>query len=260
MAEHLLLKQMPGCEHIVMPAPINGLFLKLHIDPAAFIGDIHIDTLAIAFICMCLILIVCAALTQNLVVDGAGNKLQATLESVYTFISDFCEGAIGHDYKTFLPLIASIFIFVLIANFIGVGPWKAFEYLPNWPKTLNGEPWELASPTTDFNLTAGLALISLITYIGSGFWKHGAHYLKTLFFSGFMFIEWMDVVVRPATLAVRLMVVITADELLRAAVIVMQPVLLPGFVMGFELFIGVIQAFVFALLTSIYIGMTVQHE
>jgi F-type H+-transporting ATPase subunit a len=264
MSEHLLLRQIPGCQQIdqqlSLPEPIKHTLSAIQIDPTTFFGDIHIDTLGLSLLCMALILIVLGLIARSLVADGPGGKAQATLEGVYKFVADFSSGAIGHDYKTFFPLIAAIFIFVLIGNFIGVGPWKFFEYMPWWPKTPGGEPWELASPTTDFNLTAGLALISLLTYLGSGFWKHGAHYARTLLFSPFTPIEAMDAVVRPATLAVRLMVVITADELLRAAVLVMQPILLPSFVMAFELFIGVIQAFVFALLTSIYIGMTVQHD
>jgi F-type H+-transporting ATPase subunit a len=73
-------------------------------------------------------------------------------------------------------------------------------------------------------------------------------------------IEVMDMVVRPSTLALRLMVVITADELMRGAFLLMCPILVPTAIMGFELFIGVIQAFVFALLTSIYIGLTVAEH
>lgn len=263
MANHLLLKQLPGFEQINIPDVVINVLSVFHIGQSSFtnfVGDIHIDTIGITLLCMLGILAVTYVITSHMVVEGPGGKGQAVLEAIYSFISDFCQGAIGHDYKSFMPLIAAIFIFVLIANFIGVGPWKACEYLPFWPKLPNGEPWELASPTTDFNLTVGLAVVSLLTYLGSGFWKHGVSYLKTLFFSPFSPIEWLDLVVRPATLSVRLMVVITADELLRAAVLSMQPVLLPSFVMGFELFIGVIQAFVFALLTSIYIGMTVQHH
>ncbi len=56
------------------------------------------------------------------------------------------------------------------------------------------------------------------------------------------------------------MVVITADELLRAAFLIICPILLPVGVMGFELFIGGIQALVFALLTSVYIGLTIQEH
>ena len=92
--------------------------------------------------------------------------------------------------------------------------------------------------------------------MGSGFWIHGIRYLK-LYLNP---IEWLDLIIRPSTLALRLMLVITADELMRGAAINLAPVLIPTGVMSFELFIGLIQAFVFALLTSIYIGLTVSHH
>src|SRR5262249_29437667 len=221
------------------------------------IGDIHVDTLLLTWACMGGILAASALVAPRLVVEGAGGSAQAVIEGLYLFTQDITKGQIGHHFKKFFPLIAAIFIFVLTANFIGVGPWRALEHLPGWPKLPDGEPFELASPTTDFNVTAGLALVALLAYLGSGFWAHGASFAKVLAFNP---IEWLDTVIRPSTLALRLMVVITADELLRGAFLTIMPVILPTFVMAFELFIGVIQAFVFALLTSIYIGLTVAEQ
>jgi F-type H+-transporting ATPase subunit a len=206
---------------------------------------------------MAAILGTAAIITPRMVVEGPGGTGQAILESVYNFVDDLAKGQIGHEYKKFFPLIAAIFIFVLIGSFIGVGPWKALEGLPGWFKLPDGEPFEIASPTTDFNVTVGLAAIALITYLGSGLVTHGVKYAKAFAFNP---IEWMDVIVRPATLALRLMVVITADELMRGAFLLMMPVLLPAGIMAFELFIGAIQAFVFALLTSIYIGLTLSEH
>ncbi|HEY9777040.1 MAG TPA: FoF1 ATP synthase subunit a [Planktothrix sp.] len=218
------------------------------------------DTLVLSAVCMTLILAAGSAVARSMVVEGPGGPAQAVVEGIYGFCDDLAKGNIGEHYKSFFPLIAAIFIFVLIGNFIGVGPWKGLEILPGWFHIQGGEPLELASPTTDFNVTLGLAVISFITYLGSGFWKHGSHFAKVLFFSPMSWIEWMDSVVRPATLALRLMVVITADELMRAAFLMMCPLILPTFVMAFELFIGVIQALVFALLTSVYIGLTVAEH
>jgi F-type H+-transporting ATPase subunit a len=221
------------------------------------LGTVHVDTLLLSGLCMTVILLAGKAVASGLVVEGPGGKGQAIAEGIYNFVEDVAKGNIGHHYKTFFPLIAAIFIFVLIGNFIGVGPWLAFEDQSWWPHLLDGEKFEVASPTTDINVTAGLALVALVTYLGSGFWKHGPHFLKTLFGSPMAPIECMDMVVRPSTLALRLMVVITADELMRGSFLSMCPILLPSGIMAFELFIGCIQAFVFALLTSIYIGLTV---
>lgn len=234
-------------------------------EPHTALGDIHVDTIALSALCMIGIVGAGAVIAKNMEVNGPGGKPQALAESIYNFVDDLAHGQIGPHYKVFFPLIAAIFIFVLTGNFIGVGPWKMFEHMPGWPM-LNGEtghhaePFEIASPTTDFNVTAGLAMVALIVYLGSGFWKHGGKYAKTLFATPMAPIEMMDMVVRPSTLALRLMVVITADELMRGAFLLMCPILLPTLIMGFELFIGVIQAFVFALLTAIYIGLTVSEH
>ncbi len=218
-------------------------------------GDLHVDTIALTLVSMVLILGTAAILTPRLTAENAGDLGQSLLEMYYDFMVGLTKGQMGDVYKKFLPLIAGIFIFVLINNFMGVGPWKALETFPWWPK-LGHEPFELASATTDFNVTAGLATVALITYLGSGFWAHGLKYFKHYLNP----IEWLDLVVRPSTLALRLMLVISADEILRSVSLTLVPWFLPTGVMAFELFIGVIQAFVFALLTSIYIGLTVSHH
>lgn len=228
---------------------------NVSLGPLGSLGEVHADTIGLSWACMVIIMVWAVAARSSLTADGPGGPLQAMAEGFYKSIEGLCKSNMGHEYKPFVKLIAAIFIFVLIANFIGIGPWKVFEGTAGWPR-LDGEPLELCSPTTDFNVTFGLACIALITYLGAGFWAHGAGYLK-LYLNP---IEWLDLIIRPSTLALRLMMVITADELMRAAALMMVPFILPTFVMGFEMFIGVIQAFVFALLTSIYIGLTVQHH
>lgn len=245
----------PAINNFNIFGPLGKFDLEpVHVDFS--LGNTHVDTVLLLWLCMGGVLLAAALITRGLVVEGAGGKGQALLEMVYKFVDDLAHTQIGHHYKKFLPLIAAIFIFVLLGNFIGVGPWRALEHMPGWFHLKDGEPFEIASPTTDINVTLGLAMVALLVYLGSGFWKHGINYGKHLANP----IEIMDLVVRPSTLALRLMVVVTADELMRGAFLMMMPVLLPTGIMAFELFIGVIQAFVFALLTSIYIGLTVSES
>jgi F-type H+-transporting ATPase subunit a len=222
-------------------------------------GDIHVDTLCLTVFSMALILSAALVVRPSLTSTKAGGTGQALFEMYYEFIGDLTKSQMGHVYKSFLPLIGGMFIFILIGNFVGIAPWQVLEAVPNWPKMADGELFEVAAPTTDFNVTMAMAAISLLTYLGSGFWAHGLHYLK-VWFSPMVIIEIMDLIIRPATLALRLMIVITADELLRASAILMVPMLVPTGVMAFELFIALIQAFVFTLLTTIYIGLTVSHD
>ena len=154
------------------------------------VGDIHVDTIALAATSMAIILVIAALITPRLTADSAGGTGQNLLELFYTFIRDLTGSQMGHAYTKFFPLIAAIFIFVLVSNFLGVGPWKIFEAFSWWPQIGHDhkEAFEIASPTTDFNVTFALATISILTYLGSGFWAHGIKYLK-LYLNP---IEWLD--------------------------------------------------------------------
>lgn len=251
----MLGKNLPLSYFVHNPSICDAPFLG--ISALGKTGDIHVDTIALTLVSMTLILGTAAIITPRLTAENAGGTGQSLLEMYYDFMLGLTKGQMGDAYKKFFPLISAIFIFVLINNFMGVGPWKAFEAFPWWPEAGHQhEPFELAAATTDFNVTAGLAIVALLTYLGSGFWAHGIKYLKHYLNP----IEWLDLVVRPSTLALRLMLVITADEILRSVALTLVPWILPTGVMAFELFIGIIQAFVFALLTSIYIGLTVSHH
>jgi F-type H+-transporting ATPase subunit a len=254
LGNNLPLDQIPGFAWTATQPFLPG------VPQLGTLGAVHADTILLSWGCMAFILAGAAIVRPMLVADGPGNAGQAFLEMLYEFTADITHGQIGHHWKTFFPLIAGIFIFVLTANFSGILPWQFIaEHIPNWPMIAEGgerKLAEIAAPSTDFNVTFGLATVALLTYLGSGFWAHGGKYLK-LYINP---IEWMDLIIRPATLSLRLMMVITADELMRGAALMMVPVLLPAGVMGFEMFIAVIQAFVFALLTSIYIGLTVSHH
>ncbi len=223
-------------------------------------GNLHVDTIALSAICMSSVLVLGRIGLAQIGVEGSKGKIGALCEMLFNFVDDLVHGQIGHHYKKFFPLIAAMFFFIMAGNLIGIGPWKAFEHMSFWPKLADGEIFDLASPTTDFNVTLGLASLSFFTYILSGFWKHGLTYFKTLFGTAMAPIEIMDMIVRPSTLAIRLMVVITADELMRGAFLLVCPMVLPAGIMGFEVFIALIQAFVFALLSSIYIGLTVSEH
>lgn len=224
------------------------------------LGDVHVDTLAFCWACMAFILIAAAAIKPSLTAKGPGGTGQAIAEGLYNFVDGLAESQIGHKYKPFLPLVASIFIFVLTANLFGITFLNAFHEYSWWPHLPVGhDHWEVASPTTDFNVTLGLALIALLVYIGAGIKHKGMNYVK-LYFGPQAPIEYMDLIIRPMTLALRLLLVITADELTRMVFLFMVPLIAPTFVMAFEIFIAIVQAFVFALLTSIYIGLAISDH
>jgi F-type H+-transporting ATPase subunit a len=224
------------------------------------VGDIHADTIILSWVAMAGILLYFGSVSSALVVEGPGGTNQAVAEGIYNFIADIGKSAIGgHHYRTYLPLLAGIFLFVLVSNLLGIMPWQVLEHMQGWPQ-VHEEAFEVAAATTDFNTTAGLTVISILTYLGAGLFVHKLEYVKMFTIKPVMLIEWLDLLVRPSTLALRLLLVITADEMMRAVFLKICPFLLPIGVMGFEIFIALIQAFVFTLLTAIYVGAAVSEE
>ena len=251
----MLGKNLPLSELVHDPS-INSIALG----PFGTVGDIHADTVIMAWTAMVLIIVGCASVSSNLVVQGAGGPGQAILESLYTFVADIAKGAIGeHRYKTYLPLHCAMFTFILGSNLLGILPFPVLEHQHWWPH-MHGEHFEVAAATTDFNTTAALAGIAVLTYLVSGLMVHGGEYAKLFFIKPVAPLEWLDLIVRPSTLAFRLLLVITADEMLRSSFLKICPVFVPTAVMGFEIFIAMVQAFVFTLLTSIYIGVAVAEH
>jgi F-type H+-transporting ATPase subunit a len=245
---------------LVSDPSVNSIPLSIGPLNLGTVGDIHADTIILSWVAMAGILLYFGSVSSSLVVEGPGGPNQAVVEGIYTFIADLAKGAIGeHRYRTYVPMLSGMFIFILVSNLLGIMPWQMVEHMPGWPQVA-GEHFEVAAATTDFNTTAGLTLIAILTYLGSGVLVHKLEYVKMFTIKPIMALEWLDLVVRPSTLALRLLLVITADEMLRTAFLKICPALIPTAVMGFEVFIALIQAFVFTLLTSIYIGAAVSEH
>ena len=182
------------------------------------------------------------------VTKGVPGKLQLAYETLIEQIRDIADSSIGAQGKRFVPIALVIFLFVLICN------W--FSVLPN-----NGEEL-LPPPTSDVNLPLALALTVIVwVHVESirargmkGYLKHYAQPYVAM-----TPINVIEEITKPITLTFRLFGNIFSGGLM---VIVMAS-LLPWFASffgqmvwkPFDLFIGAIQAFIFALLTLIYFGM-----
>lgn len=135
-------------------------------------------------------------------------------------------------------------------------------------------PWHGASPCADINVPAGMALIVVCVYFLSGALVGGFKYIqeflpvkfskKGISFNGMCLIEIMDLAVRPLTLSLRLLANTVAGEILLATFItftLLAPAIipLPGVVLAFEVAVGLLQAFIFSILSTVYIGVAVKH-
>lgn len=194
-------------------------------------------------------------------------RWQAAVEGVTGFITSMLDTNVGPDGRKYVPWVFTVFMFVLFANLIGMMP---FGILPGvHPFTV----------TSQFTITGILALISFGIVLIVGFWRHGLHFFSLFVPSGTPFIlkllivpiEFVSFLVRPFSLALRLFVAmiaghilikvfgsfivsgLNAEGLMGPAISLLSFVFIVG-VSALELLVCAIQAYVFALLTSLYIN------
>ena len=211
----------------------------------------NMDTLITMWAAMAFLLVVSFIATRKLTIFPT--KLQLLLESILGYFSNLVNGMIHKDGQKHFPLIASLFLFIVTANLMGQLPFKVLEL----------KQGELASPTNDINLTAGLAIIVLVYYVIAGLiQKKGKFLLHEFSFVGVisMLVEILELFTRPLTLALRLFGNILAGEILITALIGLCAWGLPLPIMFFEILVACVQALVFTMLTTVYIATAVNSE
>lgn len=178
---------------------------------------------------------------------GVPGRLQLFWETVIEWIGEQVESSMGPQGRRVVPLAVTLFVFILIANWLEILPSTIFgkEYLP--------------APTADVNLTYAIGLISVLVAIGAGIRRRGAaEYLKGFGrpYPFMVLFKVIEEVAKPFTLALRLFGNMFAGGLMVALIAALFPVWLFWVPQAawklFDLFIGVIQAFIFALLTVVY--------
>jgi F-type H+-transporting ATPase subunit a len=221
--------------------------------------------LMMSWVTVAVLFAVSFAATRRLsVVPG---RMQAAMEMVFGFVFDLVDSVMGPKGKPFYPLFLGMFLFIVVGNLIGLIPG-------------------LSSPTANLNTTAALALVTFSSthFFGirkQGFFKYLAHFsagvpwwLKPLMFV----IEIIGEFARPLSLSFRLFGNLMAKEILLAILallvvtlysaggvmnmtLIIVPLVLRPLIILLGLLIGVIQAFVFTVLSVFYIGSAMQaHE
>ena len=209
------------------------------------------DTLVYTWIIMALLLVLGYVASRGLSRVPSGG--QTVAEMVVEFAQGIVRSFIGPEVVPYLWFIGALFVFILAANWLGVLPWESLAalHLPVY------EP-----PTADINTTAGFALLSFFTYFIFGFAQKGLGYFKHYvtpkwFMLPFLIVEDLS---RPLSLALRLFANITSGHVIIAVLLLLLPFFVPAPLMGFEIFVGAIQAFIFAALSATYIGAAVSSE
>ena len=190
--------------------------------------NVNLDTLMMTWLVAALVIIVTVAATRgrSLVPSGLQNAMEIVIEAL---LDQFRE-TLGPKYGQVVSVLLTMFLFILFANELGM--------LPN--------PHVLASPTNDLNTTVALALVSsfmvhFMALKNQGFKKHFKHFFKP--FAPFVM-----------TLAFRLFGNILAGEILLEVLYFLVPVAVPMIWLLFSFVIGLIQAFIFTILTTSYLA------
>ena len=211
----------------------------------------NMDTLVAMWAAMGFLLLVSFLATRKLSIFPS--KFQLVFEKILGYFDGLVTGMIHEGGRKHFPLIASLFLFIVTANLMGQLPLKMIEL----------KTGEIASPTNDINLTAGLAVIVLVYYVLAGFIKKKGHFLlHEISFVGVisMLVEILEFVTRPLTLALRLFGNILAGEILITALLGLCAWGLPLPIMFFEILVACVQALVFTMLTTVYIATAVNEN
>lgn len=212
----------------------------------------NVDTLVTMWFSMLLLIVIAFITTRKLtMVPG---KLQLAGEAIVKYFNDITKSSMGNENaQKHIAIILTLFLFILTANLAGQLPLKLIHLSCG----------ELASPNNDINMTAAMAIVVSIYYIYYGVKKSGFRF----FFKGFSidgiiitFVDTLELFVRPFSLALRLFANIFAGEILVGTILGLVWFLVPLPFMLFELFVALIQALVFTLLSTTYISMAIQEE
>ncbi|MGE3148190.1 MAG: F0F1 ATP synthase subunit A [Pseudorhodoplanes sp.] len=201
-------------------------------------------------------LLMIGATARRSVVPG---RLQSIAELSYEFVADTLKSSAGNEGMKFFPLVFSLFMFVLVANLIGLIPYTF-------------------TVTSHIIITASLALVVFLTVIGYGFWKNGLKFFKLFVPSGIpwyilpliVFIEVLSFLSRPISHSVRLFANMLAGHItlkVFAGFVTMLgslgaigwagaalPLALTVALTALELLVAFLQAYVFTILTCIYLN------
>lgn len=212
----------------------------------------NMDTLTTMWLTMAILIVVSFLTTRNL--SLIPTKLQVVFESIIGYFSDIASSNMGEkESKKHLPLLLTLFLFILTANLIGQIPWRIIHLRSG----------ELASPNNDINMTAAMAIIVLIYYVAVGVRKKGIKlFIHNFRVDGIIvaLVDLLELVVRPFSLALRLFANILAGEILVFTFAGMCAYFLPLPFMFFEVFVALIQALVFTLLSTTYIALAVSED
>ena len=225
----------------------------------------HSHTHAFSFTNASLLMFIILGVVSLLMIYGTSKRslvpgrLQAAAEMSYEFVADTVRSTAGNEGMRFFPFVFSLFMFVLFANLLGLLP---FSY----------------TVTSQIIVTFALAALVMLIVIGYGLFRHGTHFLGLFAPSGvakpilpfIVLIEVISFLSRPISLSVRLFANMLAGHITLkvfggfivlllgsgTAAALIAPLPFVGIILltAFELLVAALQAYVFAILTCVYLN------
>lgn len=228
-------------------APVDWLLVHLGIHPAQPQAPIT-NALTLELVVFVFLLLFFAVVRATLSVEKPG-PVQLIAESVYEFVDGQGESILGEYRKPYMAYAGAIFLFILFCNLIGLLPG-------------------IETPTSSPVVPLGLAVLTFVLYnsvgvIKNGPWGYIKHFMGPVWWMApFMLpLEIVSHLARILSLTVRLYANMFASDLLTLVFFSLVPIGLPIVFLGLHFAVAIIQAYVFMLLTMIYLeGAAVSHE
>lgn len=223
----------------------SELKAMLNVDTAFTIpvfGGIEIaESVVITWVVMAVMLIFAICMTRNLKVENPG-KRQMILETCVTGLQNMVRGIIGEEGKQYVEYLVTVIVFIGISNIIGLFGMKP--------------------PTKDLNVTGALAIMSIVLIEYAGIHAKGTKKWLHSFAEPVAIIAPLNVLeifIRPLSLCMRLFGNVLGAFVVMELLKMIMPAILPiPFSLYFDIFDGLIQAYVFVFLTGLFIKEAVE--
>ncbi len=188
------------------------------------------------------------------VLPDDGFSVRNLFEALMEFMMKLMEDIIGHGYKKYVPIVCGLWFYILFANLLGLVPFFA--------------------PGTDkASITVSMALVVFFATHIYGIQAHGLGYIKhflspswppnivlIIMMPLYFVIELIGHAARVLSLTIRLMANMTADHTVVGIFLMLVAPLVPAFFTGLGIIVCVLQAFIFAILATIYFALATHHE
>ena len=223
----------------------NELLEELNCDTAFTIpvfGGIEVaESVVITWVIMAFMLILAICMTRNLKVQNPG-KRQVILETAVCGLQNMVKGIIGEEGAGYVPYLVTVIVYIGISNIIGLFGMKP--------------------PTKDLNVTGALAIMSIILIEYSGIHAKGVKRWAKSFAEPVAVVAPLNVLeifIRPLSLCMRLFGNVLGAFVVMELLKIIMPASLPiPFSLYFDIFDGLIQAYVFVFLTSLFIKEAIE--